>query len=91
VFGRIADTIHASIYGSVAVALVQGALGGVMFWVLGLPTPVFWGFVMALLALVPMLGTFLRVDSDRRLPCPGWSVGQGSRARRVGCVCGRPR
>ena len=59
VFGRIADTIHASIYGSVAVALVQGTLGGLMFWVLGLPTPVFWGFVMALLALVPMLGTFL--------------------------------
>jgi predicted PurR-regulated permease PerM len=59
VFGRIADTIHASIYGSVAVALVQGTLGGLMFWILGLPAPVFWGFVMALLALVPMLGTFL--------------------------------
>jgi predicted PurR-regulated permease PerM len=59
VFGRITDTIHASIYGQVAVALVQGILGGCMFWILGLPAPVFWGFVMALLALVPMLGTFL--------------------------------
>ncbi len=59
VFGRIADTIHASIFGSLVVASVQGTLGGVMFWVLGLPAPVFWGFVMALLALVPMLGTFL--------------------------------
>ena len=59
VFGRITDTIHASIYGSVAVALVQGTLGGFMFWLLGLPTPVFWGFVMALLALVPMLGPIL--------------------------------
>lgn len=59
VFGRIADTIHASIYGSVAVAFVQGTLGGLMFWILGLPAPIFWGFVMALLALVPMLGTFL--------------------------------
>jgi predicted PurR-regulated permease PerM len=58
VFGRISDTIHASIYGQVAVALVQGTLGGLMFWILGLPAPVFWGFVMALLALVPMLGTF---------------------------------
>jgi predicted PurR-regulated permease PerM len=59
VFGRITDTIHASIYGQVAVAIVQGTLGGCMFWILGLPAPVFWGFVMALLALVPMLGTFL--------------------------------
>lgn len=59
VFDRIRDTIQASIYGSVTVALVQGALGGLMFWILGLPAPVFWGFVMALLALVPMLGTFL--------------------------------
>jgi predicted PurR-regulated permease PerM len=59
VFGRITDTIHASIYGSVTVALVQGALGGLMFWILGLPAPVFWGAVMALLALIPMLGTFV--------------------------------
>ncbi len=59
VFGRIRDTIQASIFGSVVVALVQGTLGGLMFWILGLPAPVFWGFVMALLALVPMLGTFL--------------------------------
>jgi predicted PurR-regulated permease PerM len=59
VFTRIRDTIHASIYGSVTVALVQGTLGGTMFWILGLPAPVFWGSVMALLALVPMLGTFL--------------------------------
>jgi predicted PurR-regulated permease PerM len=59
VFMRISDTIHASIYGSVTVALVQGLLGGLMFAILGLPAPVFWGFLMALLALVPMLGTFL--------------------------------
>lgn len=40
-------------------ALVQGSLGGLMFWILGLPAPVLWGCVMAVLALVPMLGTFL--------------------------------
>jgi predicted PurR-regulated permease PerM len=59
VFMRIRDTIQASIFGSVTVALVQGTLGGLMFWILGLPAPVLWGAVMALLALVPMLGTFL--------------------------------
>lgn len=59
VFKRVSDTIHATIYGSVVVALVQGAMGGLMFWWLGLPSPLFWGAVMALLAVVPVLGTFV--------------------------------
>lgn len=59
VFARIDETIHATIYGSVAVALIQGTMGGLMFWWLGLPSPVLWGGVMALLAVVPVLGTFV--------------------------------
>lgn len=59
VFSRINDTIHATIYGSVVVALVQGSMGGLMFWWLGLPSPLLWGAVMALLAVVPVLGTFV--------------------------------
>ena len=55
-FSRVADTINATIYGIFAVALVQGTLGGLMFWWLGLPGPVLWGIVMALLALIPVLG-----------------------------------
>lgn len=57
VFRRVADTIYATIYGSLTVALIQGALGGLMFWFLGLPSPVIWGAIMALLAVVPNLGT----------------------------------
>lgn len=59
VFTRIYDTIYATVYGSLVVALVQGALGGLMFWILGLPAPLLWGTVMAVLAIVPMAGTFL--------------------------------
>jgi predicted PurR-regulated permease PerM len=59
VFRRVADTLHATIYGTLVVAMVQGALGGVMFWWLGLPTPLVWGTVMGLLAVVPILGTFV--------------------------------
>lgn len=58
-FQRVEDTVFATIYGSLAVAIVQGTLGGVMFWLLGLSTPLLWGVVMALLATVPMLGTFV--------------------------------
>lgn len=58
-FQQIVDTVHATIFGTVFVAGVQGTLGGLMFWWLGLPTPLLWGLVMALLAVVPVLGAFI--------------------------------
>lgn len=58
-FRRTVDTIHATVYGTIVVAGIQGALGGLMFWWLSLPAPLLWGFVMALLALVPVLGAFV--------------------------------
>ena len=56
---RIGDTIFATIYGTLAVSAVQGLLGGLMFWWLGLPAPLLWGAVMALLGVVPVLGAFV--------------------------------
>jgi predicted PurR-regulated permease PerM len=56
---RIGDTIHATVYGTFAVASVQGLLGGLMFWWLGLPAPLLWGLVMGMLAVIPMLGAFV--------------------------------
>ena len=56
-FARVADTIHATIYGTLFVASIQGFLGGIMFWWLGLPSPLLWGVVMALLAMIPMVGS----------------------------------
>ena len=58
-FGRVADTIYATVYGTLAVSAVQGLLGGLMFWWLGLPAPLLWGLVMGLLAVVPVLGAFV--------------------------------
>jgi predicted PurR-regulated permease PerM len=56
---RVVDTVEATLYGTVVVAAVQGTLGGLMFWWLGLPMPVLWGLVMGILAVVPMLGAFV--------------------------------
>ncbi|MDQ3802742.1 MAG: AI-2E family transporter [Acidobacteriota bacterium] len=56
IFARVGDTIHATVYGTFVVSSVQGVLGGLMFWWLGLPGPLLWGFVMFLLSLVPVLG-----------------------------------
>lgn len=59
IFSRVEDTIYVTVYGTLGVAFVQGALGGLMFWWLGLPAPLMWGVVMGLLALVPYLGAFI--------------------------------
>ena len=56
---RLVDTVYATVYGTLTVAAVQGSLGGLMFWWLGLPAPLLWGFVMAALAVVPVLGALL--------------------------------
>ncbi len=56
---RISDILFATILGRVTLAGIQGVLGGVMFLILGLPTPLLWGLVMAFLALIPFLGAFL--------------------------------
>lgn len=55
-FSRVSDTIYATIYGTFAVSLVQGILGGLMFWWLDLPSPLLWGIAMFLLSLIPVLG-----------------------------------
>lgn len=58
-FGRVSDTIFAVVFGTVVAAAAQGALGFAIFWILGLPNPVFWGMIMAMLAIVPVLGAFV--------------------------------
>jgi predicted PurR-regulated permease PerM len=58
-FRRVVDTVHATVYGTLAVAAVQGMLGGLMFWALGLPTPLLWRLVMGLLSIIPVLGAFV--------------------------------
>ena len=56
---RFKDMIYATIYGGILIAIIQGTLGGLSFWVLGLPSPIFWGAAMALLSFIPIGGTAL--------------------------------
>lgn len=56
---KFAEVIRATIKGSVVVAMVQGALGGLIFWILGIHAALLWGVVMAFLSLVPAVGASL--------------------------------
>lgn len=50
-------TIKATLWGTVAVAFAQGALGGVGFLIFGLPQPAFWGTVMIPASVIPVIGS----------------------------------
>jgi predicted PurR-regulated permease PerM len=56
-FARVQDTLHAIVYGTLAIAALQGALTGVAFWMLGVTSPVVWAIITALCALLPVIGT----------------------------------
>ncbi len=58
-FQKISEVTKATINGSLVVAIVQGLLGGFIFWFLDVQAPILWGGVMTLLSLVPMIGAGL--------------------------------
>jgi len=53
---RFTVVIRATIKGNLVVAVVQGALGALIFWFLDIHAPVLWGVLMALLSLLPAVG-----------------------------------
>ncbi|HWS86216.1 MAG TPA: AI-2E family transporter [Pyrinomonadaceae bacterium] len=59
ILDRTGEVIGASVYGVLVIAIIQGVLGGLAFWVLGLPSPLLWGVVMIFLSMIPMLGAFI--------------------------------
>ena len=58
-FSTMRETLHAIVYGTLAMAAIQGTLTGVAFWFLGLSSPVVWGLVATVLAVLPVVGTTL--------------------------------
>lgn len=54
---RIADVIYAGVYGIIVIALLQGVLAGVMFWMLGIPSAALWGLVTAAASVLPLIGS----------------------------------
>ncbi|HNZ02853.1 MAG TPA: AI-2E family transporter, partial [Myxococcota bacterium] len=49
----------AMVRGTLVIAVVQGTLGGLIFWALGSGAPVLWGVVMSVTSMIPVLGTWI--------------------------------
>jgi predicted PurR-regulated permease PerM len=54
--GKFTVVIRATVKGNIVVAVVQGALGGLIFWILGIHAALLWGVLMAFLSLLPAVG-----------------------------------
>jgi len=54
---RFTSVARATIKGTLIIGMIQGALCGMGFALAGIPSPVFWGCLMAVLSIVPSVGT----------------------------------
>ncbi|MDX5335573.1 MAG: AI-2E family transporter, partial [Marinobacter sp.] len=55
-FAKFAEVTRATVKGNLLIAIIQGALGGVIFWILGISGALLWGVVMAIFSLLPAVG-----------------------------------
>lgn len=58
-FEQFVKVVRATIKGSVVVAIVQGLIGGIVFWALGVEGALLWGVLMGFFSLLPAIGTGL--------------------------------
>ena len=59
ILSKFSSVVKATVLGNVIVAAVQGAIGGVTFWMLGIKAALLWGVFMAVLSLLPAVGAAL--------------------------------
>jgi predicted PurR-regulated permease PerM len=55
---QVRDIIVSTVYGGVAVAVIQGIIGGIAYYFLDVPSPVFWGLSTAVASFIPLIGAF---------------------------------
>ncbi|MBL1272968.1 MAG: AI-2E family transporter [Oceanospirillales bacterium] len=58
-FAKFAEVTRATVKGNLLIAIIQGALGGIIFWILGIGGALLWGVVMAIFSLLPAVGAAL--------------------------------
>jgi predicted PurR-regulated permease PerM len=57
--GSVTRILPSVLTGVLLTSLVQGILGGIGFWISGLPSPIFFGALICVASLLPVVGTML--------------------------------
>lgn len=55
---QIKNIIYVTFYGGIVVAMIQGTLLGITFYLLNIPSATLWGFATAIASFIPVLGAF---------------------------------
>ncbi|MER2508351.1 AI-2E family transporter [Amaricoccus sp.] len=53
---KFATVVRATVKGNVIIAIIQGIIGGLTFWSIGIEGAFFWGVLMAFLSMLPAVG-----------------------------------
>ncbi|MBI3685201.1 AI-2E family transporter [Candidatus Azambacteria bacterium] len=61
IFGKLNKAVHSVVLGSLVVAVIQGMLVSIGFYVFGVPNGALWGAIAAVTALIPFIGTAIIV------------------------------
>jgi predicted PurR-regulated permease PerM len=59
ILAKFAAVVRATVKGNVIIAAIQGILGGLAFWLIGIEAALLWGVLMGVLSLLPAVGAFL--------------------------------
>lgn len=57
-YQKFVSTSKATLKGTLLIGGLQGTIGGLLFWIVGIPSAAFWGLVMIIFAIIPAVGTF---------------------------------
>ena len=58
-FERFTSVARATVKGGLIVAVIQGCIGGFLFWFVGIPAAFLWGMLMIVLSLLPVGSTLI--------------------------------
>ena len=72
ILDKISNVVSASVNGIVIIAVLQGILGAFILWVLRINAPLFWGMIIIILSVIPLLGA-----SIIWLPISGYFIFNG--------------
>ena len=56
IYQRFTSTARATLKGTLIIGLIQGTMGGILFWAVGIQSAIVWGVIMILAAMIPGIG-----------------------------------
>lgn len=56
IFAKFEQVINAIVFNTLMIGIIEGTYGAILFTILGVPSPFFWGMIMTFLSIIPVVG-----------------------------------